>query len=338
MNRRTGALRFADLFSPRSGLAAVLTALAFALASTARAAETPVERHGTLRVQGNRIVDRRGEPVVLRGMSLFWSQWQGGFYNAEAIRWLRDDWHCTVVRVAVGIEGGGYLKNPAAEKAKAEAVIAAALDLGLYVIVDWHDHHADRHMTEAGEFFEDITRRHGNTPNLIYEVWNEPLREHDWGTVIKPYHETLVGRIRRVDPDNLIVLGTQTWSQDVDKAARDPVRGDNLAYTLHFYAGTHRQSLRAKAETALNLGAALFVTEWGTGSADGNGALDEAETRRWWDFMEQHRLSWCNWSIADKRETTAALLPGAPVNGGWTAAQRSPSGELVRTELRARNP
>ena len=110
------------MIRPRCWLASVLAALAFTFAFTGQAAETPVERHGALRVQGNRIVDRRGEPVALRGMSLFWSQWQGGFYNAEAIRWLRDDWHCSVVRVAVGIEGGGYLKNPAAEKAKAEAV------------------------------------------------------------------------------------------------------------------------------------------------------------------------------------------------------------------------
>jgi endoglucanase len=307
-------------------------------ASVVLGAPTPVERHGQLRVRGNRIVDKQGDPVVLRGMSLFWSQWQGQFYNAEAIRWLRDDWHCSVVRVALGVDGGGFLREPAREQAKVRAVVDAAIALGLYVIIDWHDHRAHEHTAQATAFFEEMARLYGDRPNVIYELWNEPLQDHDWSKRIKPWHETLVAKIRAVDPDNLIVLGTQTWSQDVDKAAADPVRGENLAYTLHFYAGTHRGRLREKAETALRSGVALFVTEWGTGSADGNGKLDEAETRLWWEFMERHQLSWCNWSVADKAETTAALKPGAPANGNWSAEQRSPSGELVRAELRAKNP
>lgn len=319
-------------------VAVLLAAVSLGAPSSINAAPTPVERHGALRVKGNRIVDQHGEPVVLRGMSLFWSQWQGQFYHPDVIRWLRDDWHCSVVRVALGVEGGGYLREPEREKAKVRTVVESAIAQGLYVIIDWHDHRAHEHTAQATTFFEEMARLYGDQPNVIYELWNEPLKDHDWSTVIKPWHETLVAKIRAVDPDNLIVLGTQTWSQDVDKAALDPVRGDNLAYTLHFYAGTHRGRLREKAEAALKHGVALFVTEWGTGSADGNGKLDEAETRLWWDFMERHQLSWCNWSVTDKAETTAALKPGAPVTGGWTAEQRSPSGELVRTELRARNP
>ena len=324
---------------PLANLAGLLIAGLFSTANADPAPiKRPVEQHGALRVKGNRIVDQRGEPVVLRGMSLFWSQSQGKFYNPEAIRWLRDDWHCSVVRVAMGVEHGAYLLHPEREMAKVRAVVDAAIGLGMYVIVDWHDHNAHRHPEQAAAFFEEIARRYGDKPNVIYELWNEPLEGHDWSTVIKPYHETLVAKIRALDRDNLIVLGTQTWSQDVDKAALDPMRGENLAYTLHFYAATHRGELRKKAEAALQQGLALMVTEWGTGAADGNGMLDEAETRLWWEFMEHHQLSWCNWSIADKAETTAALKPGASPNGGWTPEMRTPSGELVRAELRTRNP
>jgi endoglucanase len=73
----------------------------------------------------------------------------------------------------------------------------------------------------------------------------------------------------------LIIVGSPTWSQYVDLAAADPITSDdNIAYTLHFYADTHKHLLRAKAVTALNAGIALFVTEWGTCSADGNGAVN----------------------------------------------------------------
>ena len=300
--------------------------------STASRAMTAVERHGRLGVRGNRIVDEHGDAVQLRGMSLFWSQWMPQYYNERALRWLRDDWNVSVVRAAMAVPSGGYLKHPDVETAKVEAVIDAAVKLGIYVIVDWHAH--DPAPDVAQLFFSRIAARYGALPNIIYEPWNEPLERYDWRTVIKPYHMVVIAAIRARDTSNLIVAGTPTWSQDVDIAAADPLPFANVAYTLHFYAGSHRQALRDKAEKAMARGAALMVTEWGTGSADGNGTLDTIETRKWLDFMDRHTLSWANWSVADKNETTAALLPGASGTGGWTSAQLSASGTLVREELR----
>jgi endoglucanase len=299
-------------------------------------AETPVERHGQLRVEGNRIVDQRGAPVMLRGMSLFWSQWGGRYYNRSAISWLVRDWNVNVVRVAMAVHEDGYLAHPEREMRKVTAVIDAAIEQGIYVIVDWHAHHPE--PDAAGAFFARIAARYGRHPNIIYETWNEPLREHGWSDVVRPYHEAVIPRIRAHDPDNLIVAGTPSWSQDVDVAARDPLRFANVAYTLHFYAGTHRQELRDKARAALDAGVALMVTEWGTSEATGDGNLDAAETRLWWDFMEENGLSYLNWSITDKDETSAALRPGAPARGGWRERFISPSGRLVRARLRALNP
>ena len=298
--------------------------------------QTPVERHGALRVEAGRLVDHSGSPVVLRGMSLFWSQWGGQYYNADAVRHLKSDWNVTVVRAAIGVDHDGYLANPEVEMARAEAVIEAAIAEGLYVIVDWHAH--EPHPAAAAAFFERIAAKYGEHPNLIYEVYNEPLNTHSWAEVVRPFHMVVVPAIRAIDPDNLVIAGTPSWSQDVDIAAANPLPFANVAYTLHFYAGTHRQELRAKALRAMELGAALFVTEWGTSEASGNGILDEAETRLWWAFMETHQLSHLNWSIIDKDETSAALRPGAPGEGGWTDETLSPSGRLVRQMLRDLNP
>jgi endoglucanase len=292
------------------------------------------EQLGAPTVKGNQIVDKNGNPFVVRGMSLYWSQWKGQFYNPDAIKWLRDDWRCTVVRAAMA--AGTYVKNPEAEKRKIQTVVQAAIDLGIYVIIDWHtDRNTYQPQSEA--FFEEMAKTYGDKPNVIFEIWNEPLNSADWKTVIKPYHEAVIPKIR-AHSKNLIICGTQTWSQDVDKAAKDPLKFDNLAYTLHFYTATHHQSLRNKAQTALKGGVALFVTEWGASEASGNGRLDEAETRTWLDFMDKNQLSWATWSVADLRETSAALRPGADPKGGWPADMISPAGTLVRNELRARNP
>ncbi len=298
-------------------------------------AETPVERHGQLRLEGTRLVDQHGEPVTLRGMSLFWSQWAPQYYNADAVRWLKDDWSVTVVRAAIAVHHGGYLDDPEREMAKAEAVIEAAIAEGLYVIVDWHAHEPEPEAAAA--FFARIAEKYGDTPNVLYETYNEPLNTHAWGDVVRPYHMAVIPRIREHDPDNLIIAGTPSWSQDVDVAAADPLPFDNVAYTLHFYAGTHRQELRDKAIKAIEAGAALFVTEWGTSEATGDGILDRDETALWWDFMETHGISSLNWSITDKDETSAALRPGAAGAGGWDDAAISPSGHFVRSWLRRTN-
>ncbi|WP_246853639.1 glycoside hydrolase family 5 protein [Rufibacter aurantiacus] len=297
------------------------------------AVQTPVEKHGQLSIVGTHLVDQNGKSVQLRGMSFFWSQWQGSFYNPTTVKWLKDDWQNTVVRAAMGVDMGGYLKNPEAEKQKVITVVEAAIKEGIYVIIDWHDHEAHKHTEEAKAFFSEMAQHYGEYPNVIYEPYNEPLQDADWAAQIKPYHETIIQEIRKHDPDNVIVCGTRMWSQRVDEAAENPINARNIAYTLHYYAATHKQDLRNIASKAIAKGAPLFVTEFGTCAADGNGKVDEAESKAWWAFLDQHQISWCNWSVANKDEAASALKPGSPVAGPWTEANISPSGQLVRQEL-----
>ena len=295
-----------------------------------------VDKYGQLRVEGNKIVSMQGDTVVLEGMSLFWSQWIDTYYNYDCIRWLRDDWHCEVIRAAVGTAHGGYLDNPETEMKKICKVIEACIDLGIYVIVDWHSHKAESEQEESIDFFSEIACLYGDKPNVIYEIYNEPLRV-SWDKVVKPYHEAVIASIRNYDPDNIIIVGTTHWSQNIDEAADNPIPDENVAYSLHFYAGTHKQWLRDKALCALDKNIALWVTECGTCNSDGNGPIDHTEFELWYDFMRTHKISWCNWSVSDKLETSAALLPDAEPEGGWSESELSESGKLVRSKIREAN-
>lgn len=322
----------------RKSIIPAFVALMFFMSSCSESkVSTAVEKYGQLSVSGNKIVDQNGEPVQLKGMSLFWSQERPQFYNYSAIKWLRDDWNCDITRAAMAIEHGGYLENPGLEKAKVDSAINAAIKLGLYIIVDWHDHHGQRHTAEAQKFFAEIAQEYGKYPNIIYETYNEPLNNVSWADSIKPYHEAVISTIRNYDKKNIIVCGTKTWSQDVDEASLDPIDGENIAYALHYYASTHKQELRDKAAVALENGIALWVTEYGTVFANGNGDINYEESNLWWDFLDEHLISWCCWSICDKDESSAALRPGASATGGWDMDMLNPSGILVRSELRGEN-
>ncbi|MDG4810514.1 cellulase family glycosylhydrolase [Micromonospora sp. WMMD1120] len=283
---------------------------------------TPVERHGQLRVCGTTMCDKTGARVQLRGISSMWLNWETAPYaeNLSALRWMRDNWNLQVIRAAMGVEpAGAYLSDPNRARTQVETIINNAVTAGVYVIVDWHAHEAQHNQSQAVAFFGDLARRYGHLPNVIWEPYNEPLQV-SWTSVIKPYHQAVVSAIRAADPDNIVVLGTPTWSQDVDVAAASPVSGTNLMYTLHFYSCTHGAALRAKGDAAIRAGLALFVTEWGASNADGglDGRACLPEAQSWIDWMRANGISWTAWKLDVGTDTTNLLSPGAPVTGGWT--------------------
>jgi len=298
---------------------------------------TPVGIHGQLTLAGTKIVDKDGTPVQLKGPSSMWLNWESTGYaeNKKGVQWMRDNWKASVIRAAMGVEpAGAYLTNPATAKKQVQTIVQNAIDLGIYVIIDWHDHHAADHQEQAVAFFTEMAQTYGTYPNVIYETFNEPLQV-DWTTVLKPYHEAVVAAIRAVDPDNLIVLGTPNWSQFVDQAALNPVVGTNLMYTLHFYSCTHTAWLRSRGDTAIAAGLPLFVTEWGATNADGGttGSLCLDEAQLWHDWMKTNGVSWAAWKFDDCADLSCLLKPNAPVTGNWTDAQLNGHGPFVRDRM-----
>lgn len=316
------------------GIALLISLFTF---SQAFAQKTIVEKYGHLSVKGRFMVGEHGDTVQLRGMSLFWSQWMGQYYNADLVKWLRDDWKCTVVRAAMGVEMGGYLENPDTEKMKVIEVVNAAIAKGIYVIIDYHSHEAQKNPLAAQRFFSEMAKKYANVPNVIYEVYNEPLQATSWGKDIKPYAEGVITKIRTYDTTNIIVVGTRQWSQLVTEAAMNPITRSNIMYTLHFYPGTHKQELRNEAQKAIDMGLPLFVTEYGTCDASGNSNFSPEETALWYEFMDKNKLSYCNWSIADKPETASAVVPGSSPYGGWADYELTESGKFVREDMILKN-
>lgn len=310
----------------------ILSAVVLSISSLAASADVaPITTNGNQLLFG-------GSPGSIAGPSLFWSNdgWGGEkYYTAGAVQTVAQDWNATLIRAAMGVdEEGGYLENPTGNVNKVRTVVEAAIANDLYVIIDWHSHHAEDHTQSAVDFFRQMAEDYGDYDNVIYEIYNEPLSV-SWSGTIKPYAEQVISAIRAIDPDNLIIVGTPTWSQDVDAAANDPITGySNIAYTLHFYAGTHTQYLRDKAQYALDRGIPLFATEWGTVNADGDGSVARGETDVWMNFFEQNNISHANWALNDKDEGASALVAGASANGGWSDGQYTESGRYVREIIR----
>lgn len=289
-----------------------------------------VKDNGTLQVIGPQLCNEKGEPVVLRGMSSHGLQWYGQFVSAQTMK-STAAYGANVFRLAMYTGEGGYFSQPEAMKKAVTDAIEAAVQSDMYVILDWHilsDGNPMDHVEEAVAFFSEMAATYADTPNVIYEICNEPNGNVSWAKDVKPYAERVVAAIRE-HSQGVILIGSPTWSQDIHLPAADPVEGENLMYTLHFYAGTHGKDLQTQLENALADGLPVFVSEWGASRADGSGGVFPAETEIWLELLKEHSISWCGWSLCGKNETSAALKPGTAPDKVWTDEDLSESGKLM---------
>lgn len=291
--------------------------------------------NGKLSVQGTSLVNEAGEPVVLRGVSLGWHNWWPRFYNKSTAAWLKKDWNCNLIRAAIGVDPKkGYIDNPNFSIACLTSVVDAAIENNMYVIIDWHSHHI--RLEEAKTFFTLAAEKYKDYPNIIYEIYNEPI-DDSWEEV-KAYSEEIIKTIRSIDKDNVILVGTPHWDQDIHLAADNPISGyDNIMYTLHFYAGTHKQELRERADYALAKDLPIFVSECAGMNADGDGAINLEEWNTWKEWMSRHQISWAAWSIADKNETCSMIKSKKSPAYGWTENDLKEWGKIVRNTLQKEN-
>ncbi len=293
-----------------------------------------VSHHAGLRVVKTRLLNKDADAALLRGMSSHGMQWYPKFARRGSIEATKKA-GANVFRIAMYTDEGGYLSDPSVKQDVIRAV-DDTLSLGMYAIIDWHilfDNDPMANADKAEEFFRDMSKRYKNEPGVIYEICNEPNgADVTWSGSVKPFAERIIPVIRENAPESVILVGSPTWSQDVDIAAADPLKYDNIMYTLHFYAGTHGEELRSKCRRALEMGAPVFASEWGVSRADGSGGVFTEQSDVWLDFLEGLGISWCNWSLGDRDETSAALLPGAPEN--WSEEHLSESGRYVMDRLK----
>lgn len=301
---------------------------------------TPVSQHGQLSVKNGQLVDKSGKGYQLRGMSTHGLTWFPEFVNESAFKTLRDDWNTNVVRLAMYVDEWGngqcYMGNKSGSLELLEKGVDICVKLDMYVIIDWHvlnPGDPSKYTNEAKSFFEKVSKRYAKYPNVIYEICNEPNGGASWSGNIKPYAEKIIPVIRKNAPNSVIIVGTPTWSQEIDKPLSDPLNYKNVMYAFHFYAATHA-GLRSNVENCVAQGLPVFVSEFGTCDASGGGANDFNETQKWLSYFDKQGISYCNWSICNKDETCSVLRPGTSANGNWSESDLTENGKWMRNWFR----
>ena len=289
---------------------------------------------GALSVKGSQLVGEDGDPVQLRGVSTHGLAWFPGYMNRELFGELRSDWGANVVRLALyTAESGGYCTD--GDRAKLQRLVEDGVDYAteadLYAIVDWHvlsDADPNEHVDDAKAFFGAMAENYADHDNVIYEICNEPNGDTSWAD-IKRYANEVIPVIREHAPGAVVIVGTPTWSQEVDKAAAEPLAFDNVMYALHFYAATHQQDLRDRLQTAVEAGLPVFVSEFGVCDASGSGAVNLASADAWVDLMDSLDVSFVCWNLSNKDESSALFKAGCAKTSGFEREDLSAEGQWL---------
>lgn len=310
----------------------LFTSFLFSLLFISILSAQPVKTNGPLSVKGSKMINEHGQVTVLNGVSFGWHNWWPRFYTKETVSWLASDWKCSVVRAAMGIgPRNSYLDKPQWSQETIEKVIRAAIDNDIYVIIDWHSHTIE--LEKAKEFFTEMAKKYGKNPHIIYEIFNEPVKD-SWADV-KNYSIEVIKAIREIDPDNIILVGSPHWDQDIHLVADDPITGfENIMYTVHFYAASHGKMLRDRSDYAIKKGIPIFISESAAMEASGNGALNLEAWQIWIGWCKENDISLISWSISDKNESCSMLKTTASSTGNWKEEDLKESGIKVRELLR----
>lgn len=310
------------------GLFLFLTAGMFFLASPVKAA-APVEKWGQLKVSGTHIVSETGKKVQLKGVSTHGIAWFPQYVNKSCFKSFKKMGVNTIRLAFYSDPGAGYSTSL---YSKIDEGIRYATELGMYVILDWHilsDGNPKTHQKQALKFFTRYAKKYGGQKNILYEICNEPNGNITWNDNIRPYANKVINRIRKYDKKSIVIVGTPTWSQDVDIVAQNPLKQKNVVYALHFYAATHKDEIRNKVKTAYQAGLPMLVSEFSICDASGNGSIDKGSATKWMKLLKQYKIGYVAWNVSNKNETSALIKSSCKKTGNFTRSNLSKSGKWI---------
>ena len=311
--------------------AIVLLVLALAVFASAALNTARPSVNGKLHVQGTGLYDEAGTQVVLRGASTHGLTWFPQYVNNNLFRQLSREWNTNLIRLAMysyDYVNGDREKNLEILRKG----VQYAIDNDMYVMVDWHileDNNPNENLAEAINFFNMMAKEYANIPNVIFEICNEPNGDCTWED-IKEYANIIIPVIRRHKPDALILIGTPNYDREIQEPARDPVNFENVMYSFHFYATSHKGESLSKLREVVGGGTPIFITESGLCEASGDGKIDLESVKLWYALMDSLQLSYTIWSMSNKEEESAMVRSDSRATDSLAESDLSLSGLYAR--------
>ena len=298
---------------------------------------------GKLQVLDGKLCGEDGQSAMLRGVSTHDLIVTESFLNDQLFEELARDGGVNLFRLAMYTHGVGVMGYcTGGDRARYEEDIFKGVELAkqhdMYVIIDWHilsDGDPNLYVDQAKDFFARMAEKYSGYNNVLYEICNEP-NGVDWAAV-KRYAQEVIPVIREKDPRAVVIVGDPQWSSDLRSVLADPLDYENVLYTLHFYAASHKEDSRAAVAEASAQGLPIFVTEYGVTAANGGFPRDLESADLWVELLERERISYCMWTFSKVAEPCSAVRSTVPKYNGFVREDYTATGLWLLDTLAKRN-
>jgi len=252
------------------GVATLALFSAFFITAAARA-ELP-----QLKVSGNKIINDRGETVLLKGVNTASMEWDshGEGHILQTVSNAIHEWHVNIIRLPL-TQDRWFGKAPEQRQAGQEPYRALVKQIvnycasnNCYIILDLHWNDCNLWGTNIGqhsmpdlnsvEFWKDFAAAYANHPAVLFDLYNEP---HDvtWDVWLKggkitdkpnvrseiPNYEyecvgmqKLLDTVRAAGAKNVVVAGGLGWASDLSGIVEGRRLSDPGGYGV-IYANHH---------------------------------------------------------------------------------------------------
>ena len=218
------------------------------------------------------------------------------YLNSESIKSLKS-WGVNVIRFGLEIE---QVQNTETLQDFLDTV-DLLIENDIYVlIVLWNNESINENISIAEEYFEIIAEKYADSPNILYEIANEPDSTTEW-IEIRDYSNTIIPIIRNHSNDSIIIIPNPRWDNRPDLVNLSELcETSNIMTSYHMYVGNGltKENMDYLQE-AINNKIPVFVTEWGTTLNTGNDGFYEDYSNAFVKIMDNLKLSWCNFHISD---------------------------------------
>ena len=273
---------------------------------------TPISTTGWLKVLGNKILNDLGQQVILKGVNIADPQhldtktWERPNVTARSVAAsATDQYFAEVIRIPI-LPGSASYPNEGFFsttngwdvyfKKHLEPLVNEITAKGIYVIIDLHYISDYQNLfPKVSAFCNYMAPKFNNNPKVMYEIFNEPILPDDWATWKNTIAQPATDLIRKLAPNNIILVGGPYWSSHMAGAATNPVTGNNIVYIGHVYSN-QTPTMWDQRYGPVIAKYPLFISEWGfeQGGTEGGDITYGQKFEAW---MSANNLGWTVWSF-----------------------------------------
>jgi len=271
-----------------------------------------------LSTSGNKIINEKGETVVLRGVNIASINWGFEKWNPKAVNYAVKEWNSNVIRTRIYPDDFVKDKTEFFNQLEKQIVDPARRN-GVYVVLHSFMSNSPDDLPEQKtiEMWQAVADFYKNDSLILYDLIPEP--HNTTKEKLRQAYLNLIPKVRLKNPKSLIFVTGLGWGREINSYLENPIPFENIVYRSNPY---NRAAEFEGLFGEIALKYPVFLTEFG---ADAYPEMSKQSVQDLLDYADNLGLSWTAWHFQSQ---------GCPcLLSNWKTFEASDWGKLVYEAL-----